>query len=172
MKHPEGRGYPPKRRSRPAISWPLLLIFCFSCRESFIIFMKNLAPALIFLLDKVNLAILQENFFSMVADLKFRGSVGKRGLMFVPYYGMSRAFIANYSSWREYCQEGKIAEVAASLLSHETLHIAINRFSLAASANLDNLFGRSNSWELYYHGLGDFDRIHRNSFGKCAKRRR
>jgi hypothetical protein len=91
--------------------------------------------------------------------------------MFVPYYGRSRAFIANYSSWHEYRREGKIAEVAASLLSHETLHIAINRFSLAASANLDNLFGR-NCWELYRHGLGDLDRVHRNSAGKYARKRR
>jgi hypothetical protein len=95
----------------------------------------------------------------MVADLRFRGGVGKRGLMFVPYYGHSRAFIANYSSWREYHKEGRIAEVAASLLSHETLHIAINKFSLTASATLDNLFGKSNSWERYSHGLGDFDNV-------------
>lgn len=93
----------------------------------------------------------------MVADLRFKGGIGKRGLMFVPYYGHSRAFIANYSSWREYHREGRIAEVAASLLSHETLHIAINKFSLTASATLDNLFGKSNSWELYSHGLGDLD---------------
>ena len=108
----------------------------------------------------------------MVVDLRLKGGVGNRGLMFVPYYGRSRAFIANYSSWREYSREGKIAEAAASLLSHETLHIAINRFSLAASANLDNLFGRSNCWELYRHGLGDLDRVHRNSAGKYARKRR
>ena len=108
----------------------------------------------------------------MVIDLRFRGGVGKRGLMFVPYHGQSRAFIANYSSWREYSREGRIAEVATSLLSHETLHSAINKFSLTASANLDNLFGRSNSWELYRHGLGDLDRVHRNSAGKNARKRR
>jgi hypothetical protein len=108
----------------------------------------------------------------MVADLKLKGGIGKRGLMFVPYYGRSRAFIANYSSWREYHREGVIAEVAASLLSHETLHIAINRFSLTASANLDNLFGRSNSWELYHHGLGDLNRVHYNSAGKYARKRK
>ena len=93
----------------------------------------------------------------MVADLRFRGGAGKRGLMFVPYYGTSRAFIANYSSWRAYAREGRIAEVATSLLSHESLHIAINRISLRASANLDNLFGRSDSWEDYRHGLGDLN---------------
>lgn len=114
----------------------------------------------------------------MVADLRFRGGVGKRGLMFVPYYGQTRVFIANYSSWREYDREGRIAEVAMSLLSHETLHIAINRFSLAASANLDNLFGKSNSWELYSHGLGDLDRVHssyplvKSTRTKSARRRK
>ena len=108
----------------------------------------------------------------MVSDLRFKGGLGRRGLMFVPYYGQARAFIANYSSWKEYYREGRIAEVAASLLSHETLHIAINKFSLSASATLDNLFGRSNSWELYRHGLGDFDRIHCNapSNKKSAKK--
>lgn len=75
--------------------------------------------------------------------------------MFVAYYGTSKVFIANYSSWRAYAREGRIAEVATSLLSHESLHIAINRFSLKASANLDNLFGRSDRWEDYRHGLGD-----------------
>jgi len=105
----------------------------------------------------------------LVADLRFRGGLGKRGLMFVPYYGRSRVFIANYSSWREYHREGRIAEVATSLLSHETLHIAINKFSLAASANLDNLFGSSNSWELYSHGLGDF-MIPGNRQAKCARK--
>ena len=108
----------------------------------------------------------------MVADLRFRGGIGKRGLMFVPYYGRSRAFIANYSSWREYHREGRIAEIAASLLSHETLHIAINQFSFTASANLDNLFGRSNSWERYLHGLGDLDMVHRRaSMAKCARKK-
>jgi len=106
----------------------------------------------------------------LVADLRFRGGLGRRGLMFVPYYGQSRVFIANYSSWREYHREGRIAEVAASLLSHETLHIAINKFSLAASANLDNLFGRSNSWELYSHGLGDLDVAHKNARTKFARK--
>jgi hypothetical protein len=109
----------------------------------------------------------------LVSDLRLKGGLGKRGLMFVPYYGQARAFIANYSSWKEYYREGRIAEVAASLLSHETLHIAINKFSLSASATLDNLFGRSNSWELYHHGLGDFDRIHCNapSNKKSAKKK-
>jgi hypothetical protein len=108
----------------------------------------------------------------MVADLKRRGGIGRRGLMFVRYYGRSRAFIANYSSWREYHREGLIAEVAASLLSHETLHIAINRFSLAASADLDNLFGRSNRWELYRHGLGDLERVNKHSAGEYARKRK
>ena len=80
--------------------------------------------------------------------------------MFVPYYGMTRAFIANYSSWREYARQGRIAEVATSLLSHESLHIALNRFSLRASAHLDNMFGSSDAWEVYRHGLGDL-----NAFG-------
>lgn len=75
-----------------------------------------------------------------MADLRLKREVGKWGLMFVPYYARSRAFIANYSSWCEYSREGKMAEVAASLLSHEMLQIAIDRFSLAASANLDNLW--------------------------------
>lgn len=51
-------------------------------------------------------------------------------------------------------------------MNHETLHIAINRFSLIASTNLDNLFGRSNRWELYRRGLSHLDRIHRKSPGK------
>jgi hypothetical protein len=93
----------------------------------------------------------------MVADLTLGGRVGTKGLMFVPYYARSpRAFIANYSSWKEYDSSGIIAEVACSLLSHESLHLAINRFSYTASERLDNLFGRSDSWQCYAHGLGDF----------------
>jgi hypothetical protein len=95
----------------------------------------------------------------MVADLRLKGMVGKRGLMFVSYYGRSRAFIANYSSWQVYHNEGRIAEIASSLISHEALHLVINKFSLTASAKLDNLFGKSNTWENYPHGLGDFDRV-------------
>jgi hypothetical protein len=95
----------------------------------------------------------------MVADLRLKGMVGKRGLMFVTYYGKSRAFIANYSSWQEYHNEGRIAEIASSLISHEALHLVLNKFSLLASAKLDNLFGRSNTWENYPHGLGDLDRV-------------
>jgi hypothetical protein len=95
----------------------------------------------------------------MVADLRLKGMVGKRGLMFVSYYGKSRAFIANYSSWQEYHNEGRIAEIASSLISHEALHLVLNKFSLTASAKLDNLFGKSNTWESYPHGLGDFDRV-------------
>lgn len=51
----------------------------------------------------------------MVVDLRLKGRFGKKGLMFIPYYG------------------------------------------------------RSNSWELYCHGLGDRGRNHRNSAGKCVK---
>ena len=98
----------------------------------------------------------------MVVDLRLKGMAGKRGLMFVTYYGRSRAFISNYRTWQQYHNYGKIVEIASSLLSHETLHLALNKFSLSASAKLDNLFGRSNMWENYPHGLGDFDKI------KCA----
>lgn len=101
----------------------------------------------------------------MVVHLSLRGEPGKRGLMFVSYYGRSRAFIANYRSWKVYHSNGNIAEIASSLISHETLHLALNRFSLSASADLDNMFGRSNSWELYPHGLGDLDRSTINSAG-------
>ena len=94
----------------------------------------------------------------MVIELGLKGMAGKRGLMFVPYYGRSRAFISNYRSWQEYYNEGRIAEIASSLLSHETLHLALNKFSCITSAKLDNLFGRSNTWENYPHGLGDFDK--------------
>ena len=94
-------------------------------------------------------------------DLTLKGMAGKRGLMFVSYYGRSRAFISNYSTWQQYHNYGKIVEIASSLLSHESLHLTLNKFSLSASAKLDNLFGRSNMWENYPHGLGDFDRIRR-----------
>jgi hypothetical protein len=83
----------------------------------------------------------------MVAELRLKGRIGRRGLMFVSYYGKSRVFISNYRSWQEYHSGGKIAEIATSLISHETLHLALNKFSLTASAKLDNLFGRSNNWE-------------------------
>ena len=92
-------------------------------------------------------------------DLTLKGRAGKRGLMFVSYYGRSRAFISNYRTWQLYHNYGKIVEIASSLLSHESLHLTLNKFSLSASAKLDNLFGRSNTWENYPHGLGDFDRI-------------
>jgi hypothetical protein len=91
--------------------------------------------------------------------LGLKGSYGKRGLMFVPYYGRSRAFISNYRSWQEYSNEGRIAEIATSLISHETLHLTLNKLSFITSAKLDNLFGRSNRWERYTHGLGDLDKI-------------
>jgi hypothetical protein len=102
----------------------------------------------------------RENFLcNLVIQLSLKGEPGKRGLMFVSYYARSRAFISNYRSWKEYYTTGNIVEVATSLLSHETLHLIINRFSLSASAQLDNLFGKSNNWELCPHGLGDFDRL-------------
>ena len=103
----------------------------------------------------------------MVADLRLKGMVGKRGLMFVSYYGRSRAFIANYRSWQEYHSEGRIAEIASSLISHEALHLVLNKFSLTASAKLDNLFGKSNTWEKYQHGLGDLDRLNCNIEFNC-----
>jgi hypothetical protein len=102
----------------------------------------------------------------MVADLRLRGRIGRRGLMFVSYYGKSRAFIANYSSWREYDSKGKTAEVVSSIISHESIHLALNKFSVNASGKLDNLFGRSNSWEVYSHGLGDLNKISKNNHKK------
>ena len=91
----------------------------------------------------------------MVVDLVLRGKVGKTGLMYVPYYGKSRAFISNYKSWKKYETEGKTSAIATSIISHESIHLTLNKFSLTASEKLDNLFGRSNSWENYSHGLGD-----------------
>jgi hypothetical protein len=95
--------------------------------------------------------------FDMVIDLKLKGISGRRGLMFVPYYGRSRAFIANYRSWKEFNSDGRIAEIASSLLSHESLHLTLNKVSFSASAQLDELFGQSNYWERYAHGLGDLE---------------
>ena len=108
----------------------------------------------------------------MVIDLALKGLTGKRGLMYVPYYGKSRAFISNYRSWRLYNSEGRIAEVASSLLSHETLHLTLNKQSVLTSAKLDNLFGRSNYWEKYQHGLGDLSIGHATyeSANKCANK--
>lgn len=98
----------------------------------------------------------------MVLDLKLNGLSGRRGLMFVPYYGKSRAFIGNYKSWKEFNSDGRIAEIASSLLSHETLHLTLNKISFSASAQLDELFGQSNFWEKYAHGLGELENLQRN----------
>jgi hypothetical protein len=98
----------------------------------------------------------------MVLDLKLKGLSGRRGLMFVPYYGRSRAFIGNYKSWKEFNSDGRIAEIASSLLSHETLHLTLNKISFSASAQLDELFGQSNFWEKYTHGLGELQNLQRN----------
>jgi len=83
----------------------------------------------------------------------------------VSYYGRSRAFISNYRSWKEYYSSGIIVQIISSLLSHETLHLTINKFSLMASAELDNLFGKSNNWHRYPHGLGDLDKLIVSSSG-------
>ena len=113
----------------------------------------------------------------MVLDLKLKGLSGRRGLMFVPYYGRSRAFIGNYRSWKEFNSDGRIAEIASSLLSHETLHLTINKISFSASAQLDELFGQSNYWEKYTHGLGELENMqsHRlppsKNAGKRARKR-
>src|SRR5919197_6065473 len=104
--------------------------------------------------------------------LGLKGSYGKRGLMFVPYYGRSRAFISNYRSWHEYSTDGRIAEIASSLISHETLHLTLNKFSFITSAKLDNLFGRSNRWEEYPHGLGDLDKIRDSAPTTCKNARK
>ena len=104
--------------------------------------------------------------------LGLKGAYGKRGLMFVPYYGRSRAFISNYRSWQEYSTDGRIAEIASSLISHETLHLTLNKFSFITSAKLDNLFGRSNRWEEYPHGLGDLDKIRDSAPTTCKNARK
>jgi hypothetical protein len=134
--------------------------------------------------QKINLSISHQYDILRCSDivlkyLGLKGSYGKRGLMFVPYYGRSRAFISNYRSWQEYSSEGRIAEIATSLISHETLHLTLNKFSFITSAKLDNLFGRSNKWEKYPHGLGDLDMIrdspptiYKNARKMSPKRRR
>jgi hypothetical protein len=97
--------------------------------------------------------------------------------MFVSYYGRSRAFIGNYRSWKEFNSDGRIAEIASSLLSHETLHLTLNKISFSASAQLDELFGQSNYWERYTHGLGDLENLQSHTIplsknaGKGARRR-
>src|SRR5690606_6407404 len=105
----------------------------------------------------------------IVSDLKLKGDLGKGHLMFISCYGWSRVFIANYGSWQEYPQEGRIAKVVASFLSHESLHISINWLSLTASANLDKHFGRSGRWDLYRHSSDYLDVVCRKSSGKCVR---
>lgn len=113
----------------------------------------------------------------MVLDLKLKGASGRRGLMFVPYYGRSRAFIGNYKSWKEFNSNGRIAEIASSLLSHETLHLTLNKVYFTASEQLDELFGQSNDWEKYAHGLGELENLQSNrrfplkNAGKRARKR-
>lgn len=115
-------------------------------------------------------------FGKMVLDLKLKGVSGRRGLMFVSYYGRSRAFIGNYKSWKEFNSDGRIAEIASSLLSHESLHLTLNKIYFDASAQLDELFGQSNYWEKYTHGLGELENLscvrhpHSKSAGKRARR--
>lgn len=114
-------------------------------------------------------------WIKLVVDLRLRGMVGKRGLMYVPYYGKSRAFISNYKSWKEYDTKGKTHAIVASIISHESIHLTLNKFSVTASAKLDNLFGNSNCWEDYSHGLGDLGNmvlrtnLTRNTQGKRAR---
>ena len=107
----------------------------------------------------------------MVIDLRLRGQVGRRGLMFVPYYGKYRAFISNYKLWKEYEMQGKAPLIATSIISHESIHLTLNKFSLKASEKLDNLFGKSNTWERYSHGLGDLTKLSSKSTTKRKKRR-
>ena len=78
---------------------------------------------------------------------------------------------------REFNSDGRIAEMTSSLLSHETLHLTLNKISFSASAQLDELFGQSNYWERYTHGLGDLENwqsrtipLSKNA-GKGARRR-
>jgi hypothetical protein len=104
----------------------------------------------------MNLSHNHNCWIKLVVDLRLRGTVGKRGLMYVPYYGRSKAFISNYKSWKEYDTKGKTHAIVASIISHESIHLTLNKFSVTASAKLDNLFGKSNCWEDYSHGLGDF----------------
>jgi hypothetical protein len=104
----------------------------------------------------MNLSHNHNCWIKLVVDLRLRGTVGKRGLMYVPYYGQSKAFISNYKSWKEYDTKGKTHAIVASIISHESIHLTLNKFSVTASAKLDNLFGKSNCWEDYSHGLGDF----------------
>ena len=108
--------------------------------------------------------------FLIVADLKLRGGVEKRRLMFAPYYGRSRAFTANYRSWHDYHRESVIVEVAAELLSHETLHIEITGLRSPRHPTLTTSLA-DRIVESSHHGLGNLDRVHRNSAGQYARKR-
>lgn len=108
----------------------------------------------------------------MVIDLRLRGQVGRRGLMFVPYYGRYRAFISNYKLWKQYDIKGKAPLIATSIISHESIHLTLNKISLKASEKLDNLFGKSNRWERYSHGLGDLAELHPKSTSKRKKQKK
>ncbi|MDP9197223.1 MAG: hypothetical protein M3O24_01495 [Thermoproteota archaeon] len=54
---------------------------------------------------------------------------------------------------------GNSSAIATSIISHESIHLTLNKISLTASAKLDNLFGRSNSWENYSDGLGNLGKL-------------
>lgn len=94
----------------------------------------------------------------MNLKLKYRRSAG---LLWVGYYGLKTVYInKNRKHWKG---ERYVPEKVAAILSHEAIHLALNKFDLVASAKIDILFGDPgyDNWQNFPHGLGDLDEVWR-----------
>src|SRR5574341_1775256 len=80
-------------------------------------------------------------------------------MLYVDYFGLENVYInCNKRTWKG---ERKVPAKVSALISHEAIHLAINKFDLVASAKLDNLFQDSggHGWQHFQHGLGDLDNV-------------
>jgi hypothetical protein len=88
--------------------------------------------------------------------IRFASKKGQSALMYISPYGKKFVNISNFKEWRKYDKRGTVAETAVGLLSHESLHMALNKVSDRTSSKLDEFFGHCSYWDKYSHGLGNF----------------
>ena len=78
--------------------------------------------------------------------------------MYTPGYARQRVYISGtLKTWMKMPFD-RMPLMVSGILSHEQLHLTLEKISHKASEKLDKKFGYSDNWDIDLHGMGNFDK--------------
>lgn len=87
------------------------------------------------------------------------GKKARSSYMYTPAYARERVYISGTKRTWDELSFKRLPLMVAGLLSHEQLHLTLEKFSHKASEDLDNFFTGSDDWDKDMHGLGSLNAV-------------